>query len=136
MVVGLRIMMNYRWRLLGHDEWRPWLQGQSGGAAVVVIGFFFFWFWFWFCLGLRCKSCDVWRLEQFGFNEDGRVVMGGAVVDSGCWVTWCSTIGLFFIILIWGLFGFEVWIMWCLMVGTVWVWNRWVGSDGWCYGGR
>ena len=26
--------------------------------------------------------------------------------------------------------------MWCLMVGVVWVWNRWVGSDGWCRGGR
>ena len=41
-VVGLRIMMNCRWRLLGHDEWRRWLQGQSGGAAVMGMGIFFF----------------------------------------------------------------------------------------------
>ena len=34
------------------------------------------------------------------------------------------------------LFGFEVWIMWCWMVGTVWVWGGWVGSDRWCYSGQ
>ena len=71
-VVGLRIMMNCRWRLLGHNEWRRWLQGQFGGVAVMGMGIFFFFFlifWFGFCLGLRCESCDVWWLERFGFEE-------------------------------------------------------------------
>ena len=82
-VVGLRITLNCRWRLLGHDEWRRWLQGQFGGTAVVGMGIFLI-FWFGLCLGLRC---DVWWLEWFGFEEDGWVVMGGAVVAGGCWVT-------------------------------------------------
>ena len=81
-VVGSRIMMSCRWRLLGHNEWGLWLQGQSEGAIVVGMGIFCFNFF------------------------------------------------------IWVLFGFEVWIMWCLMVRIVWVWKWWVGSDGWCRGGR
>ena len=36
--------------------------------------------------------------------------------------------------------GHDTWwsavIMWCWMVGTVWVWGGWVGSDRWCCGGR
>ena len=81
-MVGSRIMMSCRWRLLGHNEWGLWLQGQSEGAIVVGMGIFCFNFF------------------------------------------------------IWVLFGFEVWIMWCLMVRIVWVWKWWVGSDGWCRGGR
>ena len=74
------------------------------------------------------------------------------IIDGNCWVTMSGDGGCkvslvelslwvrffffnFFNFLIWVLFGSEVWIMWCL-VGTVWVWGRWVGSDGWCCGGQ
>ena len=58
-----------------------------------------------------------------------RIGVGSQILDGG------SVFFFFFKIIIWGFFGFEVWIMWCL-VGTVWVWERWVGSDGWCCGGQ
>ena len=37
-----------------------------------------------FDLDLNSKSCDVGWLKLFGFEEDGRVVIGGVVVDSDC----------------------------------------------------
>ena len=37
-----------------------------------------------FDLGLNIKLCDVGWLNLFGFEEDGWVVMGGAVVDGNC----------------------------------------------------
>ena len=109
LVVGLWITMNCWWRLL------VTMSGDDGCKVSLVelplwVWVFFLILWFGFCLGLRCESCDVW-LERFGSEKDGWVVMGGAVVDNGCWVTRCSTIYLFFFFLIWGLFGFEVWIM-------------------------
>ena len=46
--------------IASHNEWRRWLQGQSGGAAAMGIGFILFYFiLFGFCLGLSCESCDV-----------------------------------------------------------------------------
>ena len=68
------------------------------------------------CLGLRCESCDVGCLELFGFEEDERVVIGGAIVDGSCWITWCLPLRVWvlFLIFFFFFFWFRSFKVWCL----------------------
>ena len=80
----------------------------------------------WNGLGLR-KMGGWWWVVPWRIGVRSQILDGGSVV---------VIVFFFFLNYNLGFFGFEVWIMWCLMLGTVWVRNWWVGSDGWCCGGQ
>ena len=68
----------------------------------------------WVCSGLRCEWCDVGWLEPFGFEEDEWAMIGGVVVDGGCWVTRLSPLGVW--VLFWNFFDLGRFEVWCLMI--------------------